>query len=284
MKEILLINPEKKISVNDKERKMVKRRKARKTSTAIVKYKPRRRARRAYQHNPAPTRRARTRAVIGRTLSGLNIKQALKDTPALLVGMFAAKWAAKRWGTTNPATEIDPAGWNWGSYLKGGLGAVLAGIAGNMIKRGSGQKILEGGINLMLYKAVQNELIVNSPWALAQFGAESDYTPSEYSGYGEEYEGYGEEYEGDDYQPGDRIQGEDGQQYMLGQDGEWRAAGYGYGDELAPVTSLGGSVLEPVGRLGEYDPSYGRVFSGYGDDVVKHGSQNDPYARAFFKA
>jgi len=268
---------------------MAKRRRTRKASTAIVQYKPRRRAARTAVVNP--TRRARARAVIGRTLSGLNIKQALKDTPALIFGMFAAKWAAKRWGTTNPATEIDPAGWNWGSYLKGSLGAVLAGIAGNMLKKGCGQKILEGGINLMLYKAVQNELIVNSPWALAQFGAESDYTPSEYAGYGygqeyegygQEYEGYGEEYEGEDYTPGDRIQGADGQQYMLGQDGEWRASGYG--DELSPVTQLGGSVLEPVGRLGEYDPAYGRVFAGMGDAVVQHGSQNDPYARAFFKA
>jgi hypothetical protein len=83
--------------------------------------------------------------------------------------MFAAKWAAKRFG--QPATETDPSSWNYASYLKGAGGAAAAGFLVNMVKPGWGQKVLEGGMSLMLYKLVQNELIAGNTFWSGQLGA-----------------------------------------------------------------------------------------------------------------
>jgi hypothetical protein len=190
----------------------------------------RRKRKRTYRRNPTRTRRA-VRAAGRRARSawgGLNFKTVLKDLPWYQVGMFSAKWAAKRFGAG--ASETDPDSWTWRSYLQGSIGAVAAGFLGNAIKPGIGQKILEGGINLMVYEILQNELIVGSPWAVEQFGEQDEYS----------------------YVPGDVETDESGRPYLLGQDRVWHAlpeantAGYG---QLEPVGPLG--QLEPVGPLGE---------------------------------
>jgi len=156
----------------------------------------------------------------------------LKDVPATQIGMFATKWLAKRFGPD--ATEIDPDSWNWSSYLKGGLGAVLAGFLAQMFRPGMGQKVMAGGLNLMVYKMIQNELVVDSTWASDQFGAQDD----------------------PDYLPGDVETGTDGREYFLGQDYAWHAlpeAGV-MGDVLQPVGPLGATdPLQPVGPLGDPD-------------------------------
>lgn len=164
------------------------------------------------------------------------------DLPAIQIGMFAAKWSAKRFaGEENPAQESNVGTWDWSSYLKGSLGAVVAGLLGGLFKPTMGQKILEGGLNLMVYKAIQNELISGSEWANAQFGAEEEaYIPDEYEGL--------------------LLAGQTpgGEPFMLGEDGNYYPANdayrtAGYGDELVPVGPLGGSELTPVGPLGETD-------------------------------
>lgn len=192
--------------------------------------------RRTYRKNPSRTRRVARRATrsAGATFRGMNFKKALANLPYFQAGMFGAKWLAKRFG--GQALETDPATWGWQQYLQGALGAVGAGFLAQMIKPGSGQRVLEGGLNLMVYKMVQNELIADNEWATGQFGAY--------------YEG-----EAGTYEPGDVEQDESGNTYMLGENYEWRAlpeaevSGYG---ALEPVGPLG--QIEPVGPLGASDP------------------------------
>lgn len=190
------------------------------------------------RRNPSRARRA-GRAVARRTSSaigGLNIRSALKNIPIQTAGMMAAKWAAKRFGG---ATETDPASWTWASYLKGAAGAAGAGILANMMRPGWGQKILEGGMTLMAYKLLQNELIPKSTWASGQFGAA-----------GNRY-------------PGVIEQNEEGEPFILGEDYQWyplegmtadedrMLEGYGYGDELVKPGPLGyGDELVEPGPLG----------------------------------
>lgn len=195
---------------------------------AIKKRKaPRRNPRRRRSYKRAITR-ART------TFAGLNVKSALKDVPLTQIGMFATKWLAKRFGPD--ATETDPDSWNWSSYLKGGLGAVAAGFIAQNIKPGSGQKVLAGGLNLVVYKLIQNELIAGNDWAEDQFGQQEDaYVDS------------------DGYQPGDVEDDEQGNTYMLGDDNQWHQlpeAGV-MGDELQRIGPLGAmEKLTPPGALG----------------------------------
>jgi len=167
----------------------------------------------------------------------MNFKSAFKNIPLSALGMFAAKWAAKR-GTPN-ALESDPSTWDGMTYLKGGLGAAAAGYLANMVRPGSGQKVLEGGLTLLLYKAAQNHLIPKNNFLTNQFGASSGY------------------------QPGDVEVNEAGEPFILGQDGQsWipmddqSGIGFGdYGEEIEnwEMMGLGSNALEPPGPLGFAD-------------------------------
>jgi len=159
------------------------------------------------------------------------------------IGMMAAKWAAKRFGEA--ATETDPESWNYASYLKGAAGAAAAGFLANMVRRGSGQKVLEGGMALMLYKLVQNELVPKSEWAQSQFGAESSYR-----------------------EPGVIEENDAGEPYILGEDYQWRPLNAADDYRMLPQNQYDGTLvtpgplgdaLVPVGPLG-YDSSGGRSF------------------------
>lgn len=268
MREILMINPaRKKRTRKTKRAKTAKKRVTRRrVATKGVKPMARRKRRstrrraaspaRTYTRRPVRRRRrrnpsSRTRRAASRvrsSLAGMNIKTALKNVPLTMIGMFAARWAAKRFGAA--ASEFDAGTWDWASYLKGSLGAFAGGFLMQMIKPGSGQKVLEGGISLMAYKVIENELIPKSEWAVSQFGAEDDtnYFPSEY------------------------VQTDEaGTPYLLGQDNQWYPV-----DERHRMM---GDVLEPPGRLGgAYEDAY------FGDTLEPPGrlGAEDPFARAFF--
>lgn len=187
--------------------------------------KRRTKKRRAPRRNPSPRRRAVARRVRS-SIAGLNFKSAFKNVPLGVIGMFAAKWAAKR-GTPD-ALESDPASWNGMTYLKGGLGAVGAGWAANMIKPGSGQKVLEGGLLLLAYKAAQNHLVPKNSFLTNQFGFGAD-TPT--------------------YMPGDVETNEAGEPFILGQDGStW--VPLAEGDDAESWEMMGQDALEVPGRLG----------------------------------
>lgn len=167
---------------------------------------------------------------------------ALKSVPLTQLGMFGTKWAAKRF---NGGVHTDPESWQWDDYLKGAAGAVATAAVSNMVKRGSGQKVLEGGINLLMYYIIQNELIAKSTWATEQFG-QDEYVPDEYMGQAS-------------YAPGDVEYNSAGQPYLMGEDGQWQALPETYGDELRPVDALG--QLEPVGPLGNVDAAYRKLLT-----------------------
>jgi len=194
----------------------------------------------APRRNPSRTRRL-GRAMSNRAsgaIMGLQFGTALKNVPLATLGMLAAKWLAKRGGAG--ASHTDPETWDYAAYLKGAAGAAAAGIIANMLKRGAGQKVLEGGMALMLYQLIQNELVVKSEWATNQFGADQTY------------------------EPGDVEANSEGQPYILGEDYQWHPLGQGddyrmlpsdyMSDALSPVGPLGlGDALSPVGPLGQED-------------------------------
>lgn len=268
MKEILLLNPRKKKRGTTRKRTTKRRTTRRRTTrrtTARRKPVARRvtaarkgastmarkrttRKRRAPRRNPSRARRT-TRRVARRAssgLAGLNFKAAMKNVPMNALGMFLAKWGAKRFGTA--ATETDPGTWNYASYLKGAAGAALGGILMNMLKGGSGQKVLEGGLSLMAYKLVQNELIPNSPFWSGQLGGAND----RYPGVIEEND------EGTPY-----ILGEDNQWYPLeGADEDRFMIEPGYGSSLVEPGPLGDALVEPgpLGASNSLDALYRRSF------------------------
>lgn len=203
---------------------------------------------RAVRRNPSRRTRAVARRARG-ALTGLNFRTALKNIPLGALGMFVTKWAAKR-GTPD-ALESDPATWDAMTYVKGGLGAVAGGYAMNMVKPGTGQKFLEGGLMLLLYKALQNHVVPQSQFLTGQFGATGTY------------------------QPGDVEVNSEGEPFILGQDGQqWLPLNEGGYQELSY-----GDVLEEPGRLGFGDvlEEPGRLGSGYGQPGTE-----SAYARSLF--
>jgi len=100
---------------------------------------------------------------------------ALKESIPLSAGMFGAKFFAKRFG--GGADQIDPESWTWRSYLQMAGGAFATGIVANMIKKGTGQKALAGGLSLLMYELVQNEFIQGNETAQGWFGDEYQEEP-----------------------------------------------------------------------------------------------------------
>lgn len=181
----------------------------------------------------------------------MNYKTALKNVPINVVGMFIAKWFAKRGSPS--ALEADPSTWNGMTYLKGAGGTALGAYVVNMIRPGWGQKILEGGLGLLMYKAVQNHLIPKSSMAMGQLGA---------------------------YQPGDVEVNEAGEPFILGADGQsWipmnegdagvpELAGFGQDEDWTMMDALEtpgrlglGDYAEPPGRLGFGVPATAAAYS-----------------------
>ncbi len=201
------------------------------------------------RNEPNPKRKGKRNPRMGAALrsgfGGLNFKKFLSDLPATQIGMWAAKWTAKRFSEENVADTADPGSWNYASYIKGGLGAVAAAILMNMFRPGAGQKALEGGLNLMTFFALRNEVIEGNEWAKGQFGQDNAMMLPE--------------------SVEDMVyEGEDGP-YFLGPDNEFYPADdrhrleYGMmGEPLEPIGPMG-AILEPVGPLGETDP-YKKIF------------------------
>lgn len=210
---------------------------------------------RKYKRNPAALTRARS------AFGGLSFKTALKNVWAFQVGMLAAKAASKRGNEEYPATETDPESWVWSNYAKGGAGTVAAAVIGNMLKPGSGQKILEGGLNLMVYKLIQNELVPKSEWAtnnLGQLGqAEQTVMIDEATGAPIMMGQGGPIPLDESHRMQEYLEPQEGYDGYDGMDG----GDYGdLGESLVSPGRLGGALVPP-GRLGA-DP-YARYYAAY---------------------
>lgn len=254
MKEIMVINPsnrrkkttKKKVKSKKKAVKKPKKSVVRKTTktevkTIMAKKRGRKKAkktaitttttkRRVYRRNPSnPPRRGRRKS------SGkLSFRAAIKNTILMDIGMFAAKFGAKRFGTAT-ASETDPTTWDWMSYIKGGIGAVSLAFLANSIRRGTGQRILDGGLAYIGFKLIENELISKNEKLISWLGEDEPYMY-----------GYGQSDPNvlvldEDETP--YIQGDNG--YMLPLDERHRLMG----DSLVQPGRLG-DVLAVPGRLG----------------------------------
>lgn len=232
-REIYVINPDKR-----KKKTSAKKRKA----TNMPKRKKRRvrrsPARKRVRRNPSRARRVTRKAGsrARKSIAGLNFGKVFKDMPAVQFGMWSTKAVAKLMGET--ASETDPESWNYMSYVKGALGGTGAAILANMVKPGSGQKALEGSLNYLLFKIIQNELVVRSEFAQEHFG---EYQPDEYLMTGDE----------------NWYLGQNGQYYPT--DEQYRLPEGSYGSALQPVNELG-DVLVPPGRLGGIKDNYKKAY------------------------
>jgi hypothetical protein len=204
----------------------------------------------------------------GKKNGTLSIVQALHAQPAMLGGMYAAKFGANKL-SQNGGDDVE---WDMKAYLGAGLGAYVGGMIANAIKKGSGQKVMNAGIAYVAFKAVRNELISRSEFATAQLGDDvEDLLHPDYQG------------------DGDILYGEDEETYIMTEDG-WRTADES--DRLmgAAEDERYPTVVPATARLGEApDERYPTVVPatarlGGADDVYRKAffGDADPYKAAFF--
>lgn len=235
-----------------------------------------------------PSARSITRRVGSRaraTIGGMNIGGALRNTVPHVCGMMAAQWGAKKFSDGGGANDPN---WEFKNYLIGGASAFGAGMIAENIKRGSGQKVLEGGLALLAYKVLVNEVAPQNEWFMEQFGQDefeimgqedeyeaifgADYDPFIY-GQADEYEAI---FGGDnEYTEGDAYLADDGETYILGADGRWYPVSESHripddlSGELERPGALGGELERPgtLGAQAVYPPE-GRY-------------RNDPFMHAY---
>jgi hypothetical protein len=263
-KEILVINPRrkkparrrkkvtsrkratKKLSARSKRRtarKPVRRRKARTTGGLKMAVKRRKRrksptrravrrsvSRRVVRRNPSTRARAGARRAKGALQNLLTVKTVI-DSAKATGGMLSAQFFAKKFG----GTGLNDSDANWKDYAWGSVGALGAGLASEMIKKGSGKEFFKGGMSLIMYKMVVNELSQKSEFVDQYFGEDN---LDVFLGT-----------DGQTYSPGDSYLGDDGEVYLMGANGQWQSS-YPSSDYYGPETSLG-SGLTPPGSLGE---------------------------------
>ena len=282
--EIVAINPKKKKGGKKKKPAPTKKdktmaKKKRKKSKAITKRR---------KSNPSPKKLARRAGRRARmTLGGMKIGTALANTIPHVGGMMAAQWGAKKFSEGGGANDPN---WEFRNYLTGGAAAFAAGFLAENLRRGYGQKVLEGGLALLGYKLLVNEVAPQSEWMMEQFGEEDEFEAvfgqdDEFIMMGEteedEFEAvFGED---DEYTEGDAYLADDGETYVMGQDGRWYPVSESHrqisedeedemlGGELVRPGRLGGELVRP-GRLGEeavYPPPGGgdpfqRAYDGRG--------------------
>jgi hypothetical protein len=245
--DILAINPRRKRKAKKRGETMPVRKRRRNEPNP----NPRRRRRR-YAATTAITHTRRRRnptgaqvAAYGRgTLAGINVGGALKSSLPLLVGALAAKFAAKKF-TADDGSE--GANWTWKNYGFSLLGGFVAAVATSAIfksRLGAAQKVMEGAFLITGYKIFVNEIASQNATLNAWFSA--DEPPLM---LGQDQAPVGQL----PVQPGAIVQGDDGQPYVMGQDGMWRPvsedhrlpAGY-YGDSVVPVRADMGDGTVPV--------------------------------------
>ncbi|MDJ0766293.1 MAG: hypothetical protein QNJ97_25155 [Myxococcota bacterium] len=206
--------------------------------------KKRRRTRRAttttkkVKRNPRKSVAKTTYRRAKSALEKVNLAASLKKQPALVGGIFAAKFGANKFSDSGGDLED----WDMKAYLGAGLGAYVGGLLAENIKAGAGQKVLDAGLAYTLFKALRNELIGRSEWATKHFG-QDELHPDYYEG--EEYD-----------QPGDVLVGRSGERLVLTDDG-WREMDESdrmMGQAVVPASPVLGQAVVPAdARLGADD-------------------------------
>ena len=278
--EVLAINPTKKKKTGGKPKKSAApKTKGKKT---MAKKKKKRATTKKRKRNPSVKSVARSAGRRARaTIGGMKIGNALRNTVPHVAGMMAAQWGAKKFSDGGGANDPN---WEFKNYLIGGASAFGAGMIAENIRKGSGQKVLEGGLALLAYKVLVNEVAPQNDWMMEQFGQDE----FEIMGQGDEYEAiFGadpDEYEAifganDEYTEGDAYLADDGETYILGSDGRWYPVSESHRQisQDEDVELLGGELEKP-GRLGGELQRPGRL--GY-DAAYPSPRGEDPYLRAY---
>jgi hypothetical protein len=198
---------------------------SKKTTNQKAGSKMAKRKKRTYKRNPSG------RSVASRALGGLNLPKAMIDSTKMAGGMLIAQFFAKKFAEGGGANDRD---WTVKNYAFAALGALAAGLGGNMIKRGSGNEMFKGGLALVLYKIVTNEIAPTTPWLEDQLGqinpaygvTEPMYLPAA------------------EYDVADEVD------YLLGQGDVYRPAADEDYPEMGEYEFLGEPIV-PTGSLGE---------------------------------
>lgn len=196
---------------------------------------------------PKRTRARRAAAAVGRGLGALGIGAALRSMLPMVAGALAAKLGQKKFGSGKD--EDAGGGWEWKDYLIGGLGALAASMLSRHVMRSNpatAQKVLEGGLLILAFKLVTQEIVPMSDTAKGWLGDNAQAAPG--------------------YEVGDLAEGADGQTYVLGSDWRWRPVDAGnrlLGAADDDDFTISDALVSP-GRLGadEYDFSDSLVSPG----------------------
>jgi len=135
MTEILLINPGNRPGKKRKGKTMAKKR-------ALAKN---------------PSARGLAKKGTRRMFGGINPKRAITDAVVGQGGMLMAQFFAKKLG--RGGKSFFEANWTWENYAWATAGSFAAGLAGNLVMPGKGNKMVEHGLGLTLNKFLQDALI-----------------------------------------------------------------------------------------------------------------------------
>jgi len=170
----------------------------------------------------------------GNFLSKSGIGGAVGSMLPMMAGAMGAKLAQKKFGSQTEESGV----WDWKDYLAGGVGVVAISLGSKYLFKASSstsQKILEGGLAIMLFKALTQKLVPMNDTAQRYLGDD------DYSEFGEDILSPGEL--GDI----DALYGED-DDYMLpgsmdlNSDGNWQAQwNDSLNDDIVSTGPLGSS-------------------------------------------
>lgn len=225
--------------------------------------KPKRRRRRNTNPSPSRKRRRRNPSRSGGGGGGLNLRSAFHDALPKLVGKLAVAMAVTRFGdATTAGSTGQPSAtmggrWSVTNHLIAGLTSYLAGmLASRMVGRRTGQLVLEGGVDLMLSKALWLELIQRVPGGPAWLGA----APRAHAMMGSSWQALMAQ-----AQPGDIIDDGTGNRYLVGADG--RATAMMGAVQLQTATALDGYGMHGAEQLQTATP-----LDGYAQRMLQAGA------------
>ena len=205
-------NPAKKGSTT-----MAKKRKSPKKRRGPAKRGPGRSRRRAYTRNPTA----------GGILAGTSIPTAMRSMLPMTAGALLAKVSQKRFGDKT----AEDGNWTWKDYVAGGLGALAASLGSRYLLRATAatqQKVLEGGLLILVFKLITQEIVPMSSTAMEWLGED-----------------------GETYRAGDLYETEAGETYVLGAGGEWKYLPANTGAQFEQGGFVGeNEPVSPPGRLG----------------------------------
>lgn len=264
MQEVMVINPRKGKKVR---KKMARKRKTRRSAPPVARRIHRRARRNPTMSAPKNRRTWRKRAAsTARGLIGsLQPLQTVKLAAQNLVGMLIVQFASRKFGGDSPGGSKD--NWSKRNYLFGLLGAAAGAALADLVKKGTGKHVLQGGLALIGYQLFVNEIAPQTPFLANNFGEDNLLG---FSGYGAD---------STNYSPGDLALGDDGRQYLAGDDGYFRPVDESHRLMSGEDALLGfGEELVSPGRLGGFDG-----YDGFGEEMITPGrlGEVDRYAAIY---